>query len=41
VAAGLTSPFRQVLTVYGRILARQTGTQVGDYTDQITVVLNY
>jgi spore coat protein U-like protein len=36
-----TTPFRQVLTVYGRILARQSGAPVGLYADQITAVLNY
>ena len=38
---GPTTPIRQVLTVYGRILARQSDTLVGDYTDQVDVVLNY
>jgi spore coat protein U-like protein len=38
---GPTNPFRQVLTVYGRILARQSDARVGNYGDQITVVLNY
>jgi spore coat protein U-like protein len=36
-----TTPFRQVLTVYGRILARQSDASVGIYADQITAVLNY
>ncbi|MEA2729192.1 MAG: hypothetical protein QOF70_3667 [Acetobacteraceae bacterium] len=38
---GLTTPFRQALTVYGRILARQSDARVGNYADQITAVLNY
>lgn len=38
---GPTTPIRQTLTVYGRILARQSGAQVGNYADQIVVVLNY
>jgi spore coat protein U domain-containing protein, fimbrial subunit CupE1/2/3/6 len=36
-----TTPFRQAFTVYGRILARQSSTLVGNYGDQITVVLHY
>jgi len=36
-----TTPFRQALTVYGRILARQPRALAGSYADQITVVLNY
>ena len=39
--ASLTTPFRQALTVYGRILARQSDAHVGNYTDRITIVLNY
>jgi spore coat protein U-like protein len=39
--AGPTNPFRQTFTVYGRILARQPEARVGNYTDQLTVVLNY
>jgi spore coat protein U-like protein len=35
------TPFRAMLTVYGRILARQAGAAVGGYSDQISVVLNY
>jgi spore coat protein U-like protein len=38
---GPTTPFRQTLTVYGRILARQSEARVGNYADQLTVVLNY
>jgi spore coat protein U-like protein len=38
---GLTTPFRKALTVYGRILARQSNALVGNYADQITAVLNY
>jgi len=38
---GLATPLRQVLTVYGRILARQSDALVGNYTDQITAVLTY
>lgn len=38
---GLTTPFRETLTLYGRILARQADAAVGNYTDQITAVLNY
>ncbi len=39
--AGASAPYRQELPVYGRILARQSGTSVGHYSDQITVILNY
>ncbi len=42
--SGVVGPnqvFRQTLTVYGRILARQTDAAVGGYTDQITAMLNY
>jgi spore coat protein U-like protein len=38
---GPAAPFRQTITVYGRILARQSGALVGNYTGQIVVVLNY
>jgi len=38
---GPTTPFRETLTVYGRILARQSGAVVGNYTARITAVLNY
>jgi spore coat protein U-like protein len=38
---GPTTSFRQALTVYGRILARQSDARVGNYTDHFTVVLNY
>ena len=36
-----TNPLRASFTLYGRILARQPNAQVGNYTDQISVVLNY
>jgi spore coat protein U-like protein len=36
-----TTPFRQALTVYGRILARQSDARVGNYTDRFTIILNY
>jgi spore coat protein U-like protein len=39
--AGSSTPFRQALTVYGRILARQSDAPVGNYADQITAVLSY
>jgi len=39
--AGGATPFRATVTVYGRILARQTGASVGSYSDQITAVLSY
>lgn len=39
--AGGATPFHVTVTVYGRILARQAGTSVGSYTDQITAVLSY
>jgi spore coat protein U-like protein len=38
---GPAIPFRQALTVYGRVLARQSDARAGSYADQITVVLNY
>jgi spore coat protein U-like protein len=38
---GPAAPIRQVFTVYGRILARQSDALVGHYADQIAVVLNY
>jgi len=38
---GLTTPLRETLTVYGRILARQADAAVANYADQITAVLNY
>jgi spore coat protein U-like protein len=38
---GPTTPFRQTLTVYGRILARQSDARVGKYADHFTVILNY
>lgn len=38
---GPTTPLRQELMVYGRILARQATARVGHYADQITAVLNY
>jgi spore coat protein U-like protein len=33
--------FQQSYTLYGRILARQSGAHVGPYADQITATLNY
>jgi spore coat protein U-like protein len=39
--AGPTNPYRQTLTVYGRLLARQSEARVGKYADQLTVVLSY
>lgn len=33
--------FRQTITVYGRILARQSGARVGVYTDRIMIEMNY
>lgn len=38
---GAATPFRATLTVYGRVLARQSDAAVGAYADQITAVLNY
>jgi spore coat protein U-like protein len=38
---GPRTVFRQTLTVYGRILARQSGARVGLYTDQVMAQLNY
>ena len=38
---GPGSEWRQSFTIYGRILARQSHANVGRYTDNITVVLNY
>ena len=38
---GPATPLRARFTIYGRILARQPNAQVGNYTDQITAVLNY
>jgi spore coat protein U-like protein len=43
-ATGLVSrgsPFRQQVTVYGRLLARQKDAAVGSYTDQISSILTY
>jgi spore coat protein U-like protein len=34
-------PFQQRVTVYGRLLARQTGTAVGNYADQLAASLSY
>jgi spore coat protein U-like protein len=39
--ASPTAPFRETLTVYGRILARQSAASVGSYRGQIVAVLNY
>jgi len=41
VVVGPTTPFRGAFIIYGRILARQSHTVVGNYTDQITAVVNY
>ncbi len=38
---GPAAPFRTTVTVYARILARQSGALAGAYTDQIIAVLNY
>jgi spore coat protein U-like protein len=35
------TPFQQAFTVYGRLLARQTGATNGTYSDTITVTMNY
>jgi spore coat protein U-like protein len=40
-AVSASTPFRQNLTIYGRIPARQTGAGVGPYRDTISVILNY
>jgi len=40
-AVGPSMPLQQMFTVYGRILALQTGAHLGDYTDQITAILSY
>jgi spore coat protein U-like protein len=42
--SGMVGPIdsmRQTFTIYGRILARQSDAAVGNYSDQITAVLNY
>ncbi|CAN7343893.1 spore coat U domain-containing protein [Phenylobacterium sp. LjRoot225] len=39
--ASLAGSFQETVTVYGRILARQSGAMVGAYTAQIGVVLDY
>ena len=39
--AGANAPYRQTITLYGRILARQTLASVGAYSDQIEAVLTY
>jgi len=39
VSAG--APFKETITVYARILARQSGAMVGNYTGHIAVMLNY
>ena len=38
---GPSTVFRWSLTVYGRLLARQSDALAGAYADQITAVLNY
>lgn len=35
------APFRATLTIYGRVLARQSSTAVGQYADQIIAILQY
>jgi spore coat protein U-like protein len=42
--SGLAGPqvlFRQNITLYGRILARQDSAKVGEYTDSIMPILHY
>lgn len=39
--AGPNAPYRQTITLYGRILARQSRATVGTYVDQIEAVLSY
>lgn len=42
--SGVVSPntvFRQSITIYGRILARQSDAAVGAYADQIEAILTY
>lgn len=39
--AGSNRIFRQTVTIYGRILARQTHTMVGTYADQLEAVFDY
>jgi spore coat protein U-like protein len=41
VLVGPTTPLRASYTIYGRILGRQRNAQVGNYTDQVTAVLDY
>jgi spore coat protein U-like protein len=36
-----SSPFRQRVTAYGRLLARQKDAAVGNYTDQLSSTLTY
>jgi spore coat protein U-like protein len=38
---GPAAPFREALTVYGRLLARQSDATVGAYTGQIVAILTY
>lgn len=38
---GPTTPLRASFTIYGRIFAGSPNAAVGNYADQITVVLNY
>ncbi|MEJ1970442.1 MAG: spore coat U domain-containing protein [Rhizomicrobium sp.] len=38
---GMNAEFRQIYTVYGRILARQSSAATGNYASLITVELNY
>jgi spore coat protein U-like protein len=42
--SGIVSPnsvFRESFTVYGRLLARQWSVRVGNYSDQVMVILDY
>lgn len=39
--AGANAVFRQTVTIYGRILARQSHAAVGDYADRIEAVFQY
>lgn len=38
---GPTTPYRETIVVYGRIQALQTSATVGQYSDQITVLMDY
>lgn len=39
--AGPGTPLRETITIYGRILARQSRAPVGQYVGLVTAVLNY